>query len=92
LGGETYLNLRVGKLATNQTLGVEDGVVRVHGDLVLGGITNQALGVCEGNERGGGAVALVIGNDIASILAEDTHAGVRGTQIDTDGGTHGEDV
>jgi hypothetical protein len=82
------LDLSVGKLAANETLGVEDGVVRVHGDLVLGGITDQTLGVSEGDERRGGAVALVIGNDVASILSEDTHARVRGTEIDTDGGSH----
>ena len=37
----------VGELATDQTLGVEDGVGRVHGDLVLGSITDQAFGVGE---------------------------------------------
>ena len=29
--------------ATNQTLGVEDGVARVHRSLIFGGITNEAL-------------------------------------------------
>ena len=82
------LNLSIGELAADETLGVEDGVVRVHGDLVLGGITDQTLGVSEGNERRSGAVALVVGNDIASVLSEDTHARVRGTEIDTDGGSH----
>lgn len=43
------LNLVVGKLSTNQSLGVEDGVVRVHGDLVFGGITDQSLRVVEGD-------------------------------------------
>lgn len=44
------LDLRVGELATDQSLGVEDGVLGVHGDLVLGGITNQTLGVGETDE------------------------------------------
>ena len=33
--------------ATDETLGVEDGVVGVHGDLVLRRVTNQTLSVCE---------------------------------------------
>ena len=60
------LNLGVGKLATDEALGVEDGVGRVHGDLVLGGITNETLGVGEGNERGSGAVTLIVGNNVAT--------------------------
>uniref|UniRef100_A0A7S3NEG7 NAD-specific glutamate dehydrogenase n=1 Tax=Aureoumbra lagunensis TaxID=44058 RepID=A0A7S3NEG7_9STRA len=44
------LDLSIGKLATDQSLGVEDGVLGVHGDLVLGGITNQTLGVGETDE------------------------------------------
>jgi len=31
------------KSATNQTFGIKDGVTGVHGGLILGGITNQAL-------------------------------------------------
>jgi hypothetical protein len=44
------LDLRMGELATDQPLGVDDGVLGVHGDLVLGGITNQTLGVGETDE------------------------------------------
>ena len=40
------------ELASDQTLGVEDGVVGVHGDLVLGGVTNETLGVGEGDKEG----------------------------------------
>ena len=82
------LDLRVAELATNETLGVEDCVLGVHSDLVLGGITNETLGVGESDERRGGAVTLVVGDDITSVLTVDTHARVRGTQIDTDGGSH----
>jgi hypothetical protein len=37
------LDLGVLKLSSDQTLGIKDGVVRVHGNLVLGGITDQSL-------------------------------------------------
>lgn len=77
------LNLSIVELASNKTLGVKDGVDRVHGDLILCGISNETLGVCEGNEGGGSSVTLVVGNDFDAVITEDTHAGVRGTQIDT---------
>jgi hypothetical protein len=77
------LDLWVCELATDKTLCIEDSVGRVHGDLVLGGITDQTLGIGEGNEGRGGSVALVVGIMISmSVIAEDTHAGVGGTQID----------
>jgi len=41
------LDLLVGETTTDKTLGIENGVVRVHGDLVLGGITDQTLRVGE---------------------------------------------
>lgn len=84
------LHLGVTELAADQTLGVEDGVVRVHSDLVLCGITDQTLGVGEGNERGRGAVALVVGDDLNAVISEDTHTGVGGTQVDTDCWGHDE--
>ena len=86
------LDLIVGELAANQTLGVEDGVGRVHGDLVLGRITDQTLSVSEGNERGRRPVTLVVGDDLNSVISEDTHARVRGAEIYTDGGRHDEEV
>ena len=63
------LDLSIAELATDQSLGVEDGVCGVHGDLVLGGITDQSLGVGETDEGGSSSVTLVIGNDIASELS-----------------------
>jgi len=78
------LDLCVGELATDQTLGIEDCVCWVHGDLVLGGITDQTLGVSEGNERRRGTVALVVGNNLDAVISVDTYTRVGGTQIDTD--------
>ena len=45
---------RVGKLAADQPLGIKDGIVGVHRDLVLGGIADEPLGVREGHIRGRG--------------------------------------
>ena len=83
------LNLSVGELASDQALCVEDSVGRVHCDLVLRRVTDQTFCVGEGNERWGGSVALVVGNDFNTVIAEDTHARVRGTQVDTDSRGHG---
>lgn len=41
------LNLGVSETTTDKTLSIENGVVGVHSDLVLGGITNQTLRVGE---------------------------------------------
>jgi hypothetical protein len=47
---------------SKNSLDIEDGVGRVHGGLVLGGITNQTLLVGERDERGGGVATLIVGN------------------------------
>ena len=40
---DVLLNRRVVHLASNESLGVEDGVVRIHGGLVLRCVADQAL-------------------------------------------------
>mmetsp|Transcript_12007 Transcript_12007/g.34694 ORF Transcript_12007/g.34694 Transcript_12007/m.34694 type:complete len:726 (-) Transcript_12007:29-2206(-) len=75
----------VSELAPDQTLGVEDRVPRVHGDLVLGSVADQPLGLVERHVRRGGAVALVVGDDLHTIILPDAHARVRGAKIDADG-------
>ena len=44
------INLSIAELATDETLSVEDGIARVHGDLVLGSISNQSLTLTEGSD------------------------------------------
>jgi hypothetical protein len=78
------LDLGIGELSANQSLGVENGVVGVHGDLVLGGITNESLRVVESDIRGGGSVTLVVGNDFDSVVLPDSDTGVGGTEINSE--------
>ena len=44
------------------SLDIEDGVLWVHGSLVLSGLTNQTLLSSEGDERRGGEATLLVGN------------------------------
>lgn len=49
-------------------------VDRVQGDLILSSIANESLVVRERDIGWGGAVALVIGNDLYTIVLPDTNA------------------
>jgi hypothetical protein len=77
---------RVFHFATEKTLRIKHGVHRVPGSLVLSSITNQALRFRERNARWGSAIAMVISNDLNTLVLPDTDARVCGTQIDTNGG------
>ena len=60
-------------------LDVEDGVARVHGGLVLGGLADEALLIGEGNERRSGEATLLVGDDLDIGTLVDGHAGVGGS-------------
>jgi hypothetical protein len=51
-------------------------VNRVHRDLIFCGIADETLVVGEGDIRGGGAVTLVVGDDLYTIVLPDTDAAV----------------
>ncbi|CEO96728.1 hypothetical protein PBRA_005332 [Plasmodiophora brassicae] len=80
------LNDRVGELAADQALGIVDRVLRVSGSLVLGGLTNETLGLGEGDVRRRRAVALVVGNDLHGVVLPASDARVRRAEVDTDRG------
>ena len=73
-------------LATDQTLGVVDGVGGVDSGLVLGSVTNQALAISERDVRRGNTVTLIVGDDLNTAVLVHTHARVGGAQIDTNHG------
>lgn len=64
----------------------ENGVVGVHGDLILGSVPDETLGLREGHIAGCRAVALIIGDDLDLAVLEDADAGVSRAKIDTDRG------
>ena len=61
----------------------KDGIVGVHGDLVLGGVTNETLCVGEGDITRRGTVTLVVGDDFDLAVLEDADARVRRAQVNT---------
>nr|P41755.1 RecName: Full=NAD-specific glutamate dehydrogenase; Short=NAD-GDH [Achlya klebsiana]AAA17563.1 NAD-specific glutamate dehydrogenase [Achlya klebsiana] len=73
------------EFTTDQTLSIEHSVGRVHGNLVLSGITNKTFAVSESNVRWGGTVTLIVGNNFNTIVLPDTDTRISRTEIDTDG-------
>lgn len=61
------------------SLGIENGVARVHGSIVLGSLTDQTLLVGEGDERRGGEGTLLVGNNFDIVALVDGNARVGGT-------------
>ena len=78
------LDSRVVESSSDHSLGVEDRVVRVHGHLVFGGISDETFGVGEGDVARSGTVTLVVGDDFHLAVLEDTHAGVGRSEVNTD--------
>uniref|UniRef100_A0AAG5CQB1 Uncharacterized protein n=1 Tax=Anopheles atroparvus TaxID=41427 RepID=A0AAG5CQB1_ANOAO len=78
------LDGRVVELASDQALGVEDCVGRVHRHLVLGGIADQTLRIGEGHIGRRRTVALVVGNNFYLAVLEHSNAAVGRSQINTD--------
>ena len=79
----------VRELATDEALGVEDGVGWVTGRLVLGGVTDEALLLGESNVGGGGVDTLIVGDNFSLLVLPHSDAGVGGSEINSDSGSGG---
>ena len=75
----------VSELSSDESLGIEDSIVGIFGYLVLGGISNEPLGLCEGNIGWGGPVSLIVGDDLNSVILPHSHTGVGSAQVDSNG-------
>ena len=78
------LDAGIAELPPNEPLGIEDGIMGVHRGLGLGGIADQAFGFREGDVGGGGAVALIVGDDLDAVVLPHADARVSGSEVDTD--------
>ncbi|CAA7406321.1 unnamed protein product [Spirodela intermedia] len=78
------LPLRVVEVTNNREKHTEHGVHRVHGNLVLGGVADEALAVGEADIGRRGAVTLVVGDDLHTIVLPDPDARVGRTEINAD--------
>lgn len=70
-----------GAVFEGDLLDIEDSVDGVHGSLVLCGLTNQTLGISEGDERRGGEGTLLVGDDLDIVALVGGHTGVGGTWL-----------
>ena len=75
-----HYDLGVGDLSTNEMLGIEDGILWVHRDLVLGCVADNMFGVREGDIGQGGSVILVICDNLDTVVLPDTNARVGGAE------------
>jgi len=78
------LDLCVGELAADKTLGGEEGVFWVDHGLALGGDTDQTLALlCEADDGWGSSATLRVLNDAWLLALHDGNGRVGGSQIDT---------
>ena len=82
---DVLLDCGIVQLATDKSLGIENGVVRIHGRLILRGVTDQTLRLGESNPGGCGSVALIVGNNFDALILPDSDAGICSAEVNTNG-------
>jgi hypothetical protein len=83
-----FLDKFVLELTSDESLGIEDGVGRVSGDLGLGGISDETLIFSEGDVRGGGVKTLIVSDDLNFLVHPDTNARVGGSEVNSNAAGH----
>lgn len=71
---DVILDSLVRILASDESLGIEDSVLGVPGDLGFGGISDETLILGEGHVGGGGVKSLIVGDDLNFLVSPDTNA------------------
>jgi len=74
----------VREFSSDESLGIEDSVGWVSGDLVLGRVSNESFFFSEGNVGWGGVETLIVGDDFDLVVYPHSDAGVGGSEIDSD--------
>lgn len=68
---DVMLNGRITPLATDQTLSIENGILRIDGKLILGCIADETLSIwCESYVWRRYSITLVIGDDFNTAILE----------------------
>ena len=78
---DILLNLTVGEFTTNQAFRVVECGGGVAGEKVAGAVPDDGALGGEGHDGWGGAVALVVGDDLDPVVTKNSDAGVGGAEI-----------
>ena len=73
------------ELATDQTLGVVDGVIGIHGRLIFRRIPDEPLRAIESHVGRRRPIALIVRDDFHATILPHTDSGIRRTEIESDG-------
>jgi hypothetical protein len=84
----SFLTMGIVEAAADQALDREERVLGIGDGLPLGGLSDEAFLVREGDDRGGRARSLGVLDDPGLAPVHDGDAGVGGAEVDTDDFCH----